>query len=310
MDDFLLILNPRAAGGRALQYRSAIERVFRDRGLDFITRLTESPGHATELTREALRAGRSGVAAVGGDGSFNEVANGFLDEAGEPMRSQAWFAPLPCGTGGDFRRSLGLPTNVIQAAARMIDTEPTSHDLGRLRFVGNDGEPAHRAFINIASFGMAGEIDLLVNDGPKWMGGRLSFYWGTLRAMRSFTPPTVRLTVDDNPTTTLQMTNIAVANGRYFGGGMQIAPPAQTNDGELDVVTVGALSVVEQLLLTPRIYGAGVLDHPEVNHQRGRRIFAEPVDPEVRVILDVDGETPGILPAEFEVLPGAIQIRG
>ena len=103
---------------------------------------------------------------------------------------------------------------------------------------------------------------------------------------------------------------MAVANGRYFGGGMMMAPEALLDDGQFDVVTIGDIRKATLLRLFSRVYKGTHLGTPKVSLRRARKIIAEPVNPEDEVLLDVDGEAPGRLPATFELLPKAIYLQG
>jgi len=286
-----------------------IEAALRHEGANFQVKVTEHSGHATTLVREALEQGAPGVAVVGGDGTFNEGLNGFWRADGTPIQTDAWFAPLPCGTGGDLRKTLNIPRNPVDAARKMIRATPTAYDCGWIQLRDRQGQDVGRAFLNIASVGMAGLVDELVNQGPKWLGGQLSFLWGSLRAMTMYKPPLVRIEIDDQPAVERRITNIAIANGKYFGGGMHIAPSADMRDGIFEVVTISALPALSQLMMISDLYGKGVMARTGVYSNRGARVKVEAVNPETEVLLDVDGETPGLLPATFEIRPGGIRIR-
>lgn len=307
---FLVVVNPRAGAGRAQALLPALGAALRHEGADFARVLTRGPGDATHRTREALRQGAPGVAVVGGDGTLNEAVNGFFDEGGELVAPGAWLGVLPCGTGGDFRKTLGLSKRPEAMVRHLMRATPRPIDVGWLRFVDHGGEPASRAFLNIASFGIGGLVDRLVNEGPKWIGGTPAFLVGTLRAMLQYRNQGVNLSVDGGPPRATRIVNLAVANGRYFGGGMMIAPRAKIDDGVFDVVGLENLSASEQLRLTRHLYAGSILGQPGVTYVRGSKIHVEPAVPGEKVLLDVDGEAPGMLPATFEIRPGAILLRG
>lgn len=310
MDDaFLLVVNLRAGAGTAERRLPELRRALEAAGARFDVALTSGPGDATRIVREALVAGTAGVAVVGGDGTLNEAVNGFFHDDGAPVARGAWLGPLPCGTGGDFRRTLGISKRIEPMVTRMCWARPRKVDVGWLTFVDDEGQPRSRAFLNIASFGLSGRVDRVVNESPKWMGGTPAFLVGTLRAMVGYRNQKVRLTLDDDAPQEVEILNLAVANGRYFGGGMKIAPRAEIDDGELDVVTL-ELTAVQSLRMTTDVYRGRHLGRPGVGYTRARRVRAEPVVPHERVLLDVDGEAPGALPATFEIMPGAILLRG
>lgn len=313
MTPITLLANPRAGAGRGGDVLPRVERALRALGAEVNVVRTTAPGDATHRTREALRAGTPGVIVVGGDGTLSEATDGFF-EGGVSLRPDAWLAPISSGTGGDFRRSLGAEDvgrgRVEELVARMWRAAVRTIDVGHLRFVGHDGAERDRMFLNIASFGVGGLVDQLVNDAPKWMGGTAAFFGGTLRALARYRPQRVRLSLDGVALPEARITNIAVCNGRYFGGGMHVAPGAQLDDGLFDVVTMHALGTRAALALAPHLYRGTHLGRAGVDHARARVVVAESIEPGEHVLLDVDGEAPGRLPARFEIKAAALCLRG
>ncbi|HYP52256.1 MAG TPA: hypothetical protein VEQ42_01880, partial [Pyrinomonadaceae bacterium] len=177
---------------------------------------------------------------------------------------------------------------------------------------------ASRYFVNVASFGMGGAVIERVkssrNDwlpaGPSWLfGGRVSFAAAALRTAVTFERPTVAVRLDGGPEARLAVANLCVANARYFGGGMKIAPEAKLNDGRFDVVAVGDLSAAEILLNSYRVYLGTHLGLREVRHALARKVALRAVSDDGEARLEVDGELAGRLPAVFEVLPAALRLR-
>ncbi|HEX5098132.1 MAG TPA: hypothetical protein VFV94_01470, partial [Polyangiaceae bacterium] len=215
----------------------------------------------------------------------------------------------PLGTGGDFRKTLELGTGLDEAVERLLTSEPRPFDLGILRVTSHTGVLETRAFVNIASFGLGGLTDRIVNAGPKWLGGKAAFYLGTLRGLIAYRNAPVRVKVDGATFLESPIVNVALANGRYFGGGMMIAPEADPRDGKLDVVALGDLTRLGTVALTQSVYSGTHLDRPYVEHTRGRVIEAEALVPGAEVLIDLDGETPGRLPLAARVAPGALWLR-
>jgi diacylglycerol kinase family enzyme len=184
MSGTVLVINPRSAGGKTErrwpQFRATILEHFGP----FEERFTRAAGDATELTRAALRDGAGLIVAVGGDGTINEVVNGFFAPGdGEvPIARDAAFGILPCGTGGDFIKSLGISKDLAAAARALRGAQARAIDVGRLSFIDNYGQPRVRHFINIASFGIGGVVDRNINQSSKVLGGTLSFAIATLKA--------------------------------------------------------------------------------------------------------------------------------
>src|SRR2546423_1652781 len=305
MGGTVLVVNPHSAGGKTERRWPELRAIIQEAYGAFEERFTRGAGDATTLTRAALEAGADLVVAVGGDGTINEVVNGFFTEKGA-VRPQASFGIVPAGTGGDFIKTLGVPRETAAAAAA-LKSAPRAIDVGRLAYVASDGKPAVRHFINIASFGISGLVDRYVNQSSKALGGKLSFALATLKAGAAYKNATVRMVLDGGIPKEGKIYNIAVANGRYFGGGMKVAPDAALDDGMFDVITMGDFGFGDLLFRGLDIYSGKHLRNPKVSVHRARRVEAEAVDG-AEVLLDVDGEAPGRLPASFELLQGALPV--
>jgi YegS/Rv2252/BmrU family lipid kinase len=303
-----LVLNPRAGAGSALRRLPAVRQALRALGIDHDVVETSAPGHAAQLTREAHADGVNIVGVMGGDGTFNEVAHAFIDADGKAVAGPE-LALIPAGTGGDYRRTLGITDSLDATLARIRDRPARAVDLGVLQVVGPDHKPSTRAFINITSFGIGGLTDRLVNEAPKWLGGQASFYLGSVRALASYRNQPVRVSVDGQPWFEGPALNVAVALGQFHGGGMKVAPDADPCDGLFDVIAIGDLSKVEALGLTSKLYSGDHLKLAKVSSTRGRLVEAHPVHAWSSVLIDMDGETPGQLPLRAEILPGAVSIR-
>jgi diacylglycerol kinase (ATP) len=303
-----VILNPAAAAGAALGKVGAIEASLRRYELPHEIVLTRTRGHAAELARAAAADGVDVIAIVGGDGTINEVMQAYVSADGEPVRGPD-LALIPVGTGGDFKRTFGLGGALDEAVARIRHGAPRAVDLGILRFAAHAGGDTVRAFVNIASFGLSGHVDALVNDSPKWLGGRASFYSATLRAMASYKNASVRIKVDGALWHEGPIVTAAIANGRYFGGGMMIAPHADPSDGRFELVLLGDLSRRELVGLTARVYRGAHLAADGVKVTSGVTVEAEAVHPWASVLVDVDGEQPGKLPLRATLARGALTFR-
>ncbi len=127
-------------------------------------------------------------------------------------------------------------------------------------------------------------------------------------AMRN-EPTRLVVQLDDSHERHLVVSNLCIANARYFGGGMKIAPDAKLTDGKFDVVGVGDLSALKIFTSAPRVYTGSHLSMPEVSHALARKVTVRPADRATEVALEVDGELPGRLPATFQIIPEALRVR-
>ncbi len=302
------MVNPRAGSGTAARKIPEIDAAFARAGVRHRIVETRAPGDATRLAREARLDGVDCIAVVGGDGTINEVGQAYLGDDGEPAPGPD-LALIPAGTGGDFRKTFELGDDVDVAVRRIVESEPRPLDLGVLSLTSDAGEKIARAFLNITSFGIGGLTDRIVNASPKWMGGKAAFFLGTLRAMVSYRNAPVIVRVDGKPCLEGPILNVAIANGRYFGGGMKIAPDADPSDGLFDVIALYDLTRAQGVGLAYKIYQGSHLGSPGVRVARGSLVEAEPAMPGGEVLIDMDGETPGRLPLTARVAPGALRIR-
>lgn len=276
----------------------------------FETRFTDAPFSASGLTRVALLSGAELVVSVGGDGTLNEVVNGFFGTDGL-VNANAALGVLMVGTGGDFRKTLGLPRDLADQVARLSEGGIRALDVGRLRLIDPQGVESRRYFHNIASFGLSGATDHAVNSlkYAKLLGGRLAFQWGMLKAMLRYRNRPVRIQIDDHFDEIISASTVAVCNGQYFGGGMRVAPHALPDDGLFDIVIVGDIGRLQLLRRVSSVYEGSHVFLDKVSVIRGRRLVASPVDTADEILIDADGEVAGRLPAIFEILPGALRVR-
>ena len=302
-----VLLNPAAGSGSAARRAPEVVRSFREAGVVAELFETKGPGDGARVVRASAEAGFDCVAVLGGDGTFNDACQAFIDERGEARPGPA-LGLIPSGTGGDFRKTFGLGTSTAEAVARIVNSPARRVDLGLLEVTSDGGTVVHRAFANIMSFGLGGLTDRLVEAGPKWIGGKGAFYLGAVRGLLAYRNAKVRVRVDGELFVESPIVNVAVANGRFFGGGMMVAPNADVADGRFDVVAIGDLTRVQTLGLTSHIYEGTHVGRPNISQTRGAVVEAESVDGG-EVLVDMDGETPGRLPLRARVAPAALELR-
>jgi len=309
----LVIANPFSASGATGKAWPRLASDLRTHFGPFQVLFTERRGDAITLATEAARNGSKLIIACGGDGTISEVANGIIN-SGKDVE----LAILPSGTGGDFRRTLKIPARGSEAAQIIRNGKTRAIDVGRATFSSRDGHQVTRHFIGVASFGISAEIikrvkrnrsQWLQTTAPKWLTGRVSFGISMMQTAVMSTSSRVIVQLDDEHERHLKVANLCIANACYFGGGMKIAPQAKLNDGNFDVVSIGDLSTAEILTNAPKLYAGAHLGMEKVAHALAKKILARPADMEEEILLELDGELPGRLPATFQIVPGALRVR-
>jgi diacylglycerol kinase (ATP) len=303
-----VIVNLHSAGGQTGVAWPAIQTALVAEFGAIQSYFTQARGHAVELTRQALQTGTTLLIVLGGDGTLNEVVNGFFDDNGRTSQPAPVLGVLLCGTGGDFGRSCELPRHWPDAIHAIKTLPPQPCDVGRLRFLQPQGGTV-RYFINVADVGVGGDLVDVVNRSPKILGGPLTFFlaglWVTFFHYRN-APLFVEL---DGQILSSQARQyfVAIANGTHFGSGMHIAPAAQLNDGIFDVVLVGDLTLPEKFYFAYKLYQGRSDELPKVRQYRGRRVTIRSPRP---VLIEADGELVGATDVECEMLPAAVQLAG
>jgi YegS/Rv2252/BmrU family lipid kinase len=307
MKNTVFIVNRNAANGSAARIWPRLAEQAAAKLGEFDVLFTERIGHATDLARQAAEEGAKLVVSVGGDGTLSEIVNGLMAPDGTPVNPETAVGQLCIGTGGDFRKSTGLPKDLELALDWLAGEKTTPIDVGRMEMTDHSGNLVVRHFANITSIGIGGDIDDRVNSTTKAFGGFFSFFWGSLMGMLHYKNQLVRLVLDDERDLgERRIFAVAVANGKFLGGGMKIAPDADHTDGLFEVVIIGDVGWGEKLTVLPKIYKGGHIPHPLIEVHRARKVVA--TSDEI-VLLDVDGEAPGRLPTTFEICPGALRFK-
>lgn len=310
----LVIVNPASADGATRDSWPKIASDLRTHFGPFTVAFTEGIGHARHLAAESAKGGAKLIVACGGDGTISEVANGILES-----NKDVELGVLPGGTGSDFRRTLRMPTNPAAAARALRDGHTRVIDAARVTFVNDSGERETRFFVNVASFGMSTEVLSRAASGeskkwipafaPRKLGSKLSYAAATLQTTLATSPIEVHVQLDEQAGRRLRVAEFCVANARYYGGAMKIAPDAKLDDGFLDVVSIGDASSFRILSNAPRLYFGAHLRMNEVTHALAKQIIARPLKKEEVVRVELDGEVVGRLPATFQVMPLALRVR-
>jgi YegS/Rv2252/BmrU family lipid kinase len=293
------IVNLHAGAGAAGKRWPAVARMIEEQLGCVAAHFTEGPGHAIALAHQLAGAGFDPLIAAGGDGTWNEVVNGVL-ASGCSVR----VGVVPLAKGGDFARTMGLagPGHAVETLAAGAVREV---DVVRVGFCGPAGEASERHFINIASFGLGAEAARRVGGWSRVLPGRARYLAAALPTLAAGRGFDMRLWVEDGAAAEFYATTVALANGRYQGGGILIAPEAAIDDGLMDVTLVERVCLAEVAGNLRLLYSGDIYSHPKVHHWRAARVRAEA---ETAAPLELDGEPVGTLPLEAEVLPRRLRL--
>lgn len=282
------IVNPVAGRGQGLARWKRIEPLAARLG-EYGVKFTEGPGDGTELARLAVKEGYDRVVSLGGDGTLNEVGNALVG-------TDAALAVIPAGTGNDWVRTTGVPTDPEAGCRLAFGGRVARMDVGVAH--------GYRYFFNAAGFGFDAEVCARVNTyGERFR--KLSYVRGVFDTLFHFTGVPVDVEIDGEKRRLDRVLLLAVGIGRYFGGGMKVFPEAEIADGLLEIAWGEDLGRLELLRLVTLIYGGNHVGHPKVRMMRGRKVTAD--SPE-QVVFQLDGDVIGHLPVSFEILPAALNV--
>ncbi|MBM4375865.1 MAG: diacylglycerol kinase family lipid kinase [Deltaproteobacteria bacterium] len=308
----LVILNPNAQGGGTGRRSADLARVIAHHLGEVDIVHTERVRHAVELAEHAADEGRATVVAVGGDGTIHEVVNGLM-RAKERGGATPRLGIVGQGTGGDFRRTLGLEHRLDRYCRAIASGKTREVDVGRASFRGHGGDDETAYFINILSVGLGGLVDRYIRESTRALGGSVTYFTATLRALARSEVGVVACRVyhhSEARDVRLSSRTIAICNGRYFGGGMEVAPMGEVDDGLFHIVSLGDAPKLEFFVRSLSIYRGKHIDHPRVEvfpcDAIELRLENERIAEEFP--LDVDGEPLGRLPLRVEMVPRALDV--
>ena len=312
----VFVINPISGGGRGLRSWPTADAFLRGHeGLpfDYSYAFTNRRNDAYRITRQAVQGGVDLVVAVGGDGTINEVVNGIMAEA---AGSSVQLGVVQAGTGSDFGRTVGVPSDVRESLARLVDGRVQTIDAGRASYErrGRAAGTGTRYFVNVAGVGFDAEVanraDRSRQGIGKVVGGNLPYLSALFTTLLRYHNQYVQLEVDGEPMAVRdKVYSVVVANCQYFGGGMRVAPDADMADGLFDVVIMGNFSKLETIRNVPRLYDGSHIYLDKVQTLRCQSLRVMPRNPRARLFVQTEGEMIGLAPASFEMVSGALRLR-
>jgi diacylglycerol kinase (ATP) len=220
--------------------------------------------------------------------------------------SSAEVATIPLGTGMDFGRTYGIPSKFDDAVRTIVTGTTRTIDVGRVSYRTWDGHDAERYVANVGSVGMSAAVAQRANGMSKALGGKATFFYALVRVFLEWQNTLVRVELEGGERREARMHDVIVANGRWHGGAMMLAPQAEPDDGLFDVVLIGDINKRDFVTTSPKIYKGTYLAHPKIDLLRARAVT---VDAPERLPIELDGEQVGTTPARFEVVPRALRVR-
>ncbi len=300
-----LIVNPKAGSGAAKSKLTKVQNQIGNYFQSWDIRKTQAAGHAQTLAKQACEEGFDIVAAIGGDGTCHEVINGMIadDKAISPKTS---LALIPAGTGSDFMKSLPTPNDPIQALQAAAFGKSRIIDVGKCIT-----QDQIRYFINVAGFGVNGEVAERSNSSSKMFGGKVSFIKATLQSSLSYKPKPVKIewqALGENQNWTGELLSCFVANGKFCGGGMNVGPDSKIDDGLADITLLSPIGPIEQLFKLRKLYNGTVHELKQAQYMQSPILKASAKQNSC-VKIELDGECGGTLPASFYILPQILPLR-
>ena len=292
----IVFVNSAAGRGQALSCQKQVQHLFESFQVPAQFVQTKSATELEAFARNAVSQGRRALLAMGGDGTFQALANAAFG-------AEVLLGVIPVGGGNDFAAALGLPTDPVKSAEAILRGTPRFVDLVRVRTAGG----RTRLYIGGGGVGLDAEAARYASGAYRWLPGRLRYIAAALRALVGFQPLEVHVDFlgSDLCPFEAKALLVAVLNSPTYGGGLRLAPDATLDDGALHVVLIEDMGIFGILGLLPRLLGTGELRTPHVKRWQTHKVRLITLKP---ALFHGDGEILGSTPLEIELVPGAVQV--
>jgi diacylglycerol kinase (ATP) len=232
---------------------------------------------------------------------MNETVDGLMRSGADTE-----LATIPLGTGMDFVRTYGISSKFDDAVRAAVGGRTRLIDVGRVTYKEWSGSDATRHVVNVGSVGMSAAVAQRANGMSKALGGKATFFYALTRVFLEWQNTDVSVRLDDGTRREGRMHDVIIANGKFHGGAMKLAPNASPDDGLFDIVLIGDITKLDFMTTAPKLYKGTYLAHPKVELLRSRSVA---IDAPERLPIELDGEQVGTTPVRFEIVPGALRIR-
>ncbi|MGV1050138.1 MAG: diacylglycerol/lipid kinase family protein [Solirubrobacterales bacterium] len=281
-----LLVNPHSAGGKTLKLLPRVEAALDARRAEFRVQRTKGIEHGIDQALAAIEGGELPVV-MSGDGLVGAVG-------GAMAGSEVPLGIIPGGRGNDLARVLGIPDEPEGAVETILAGQSRRIDVG---------EANGKRFLGIVSVGFDSEASRVANE-TRFLRGNLVYTYALVRTLIGWKPARFTIVIGEQRTRATGYF-VAVANSRAYGGGMYIAPEADLEDGEFDVVTIGEVGRLRFVANLPKVLKGTHLGEEEVSVARARRLTLEASR---AFPVYADGEHLTELPVALRVLPRALSV--
>lgn len=261
----------------------------------FITKTSKS---AEDFAEKIANSGTDYLIAVGGDGTMHEVVNGIM-QVPKKQRENLIIGLLPVGSGNDFARTLNLSGKISYLYKLISSNSVIDLDIGKIECKDLDGKDTTVYFNNIAGVGLDAEVAKRVNEGNKAYGPNVAYYSATVKSFLNYRKKQVKVSsADFNYEGNVLL--LSLANAKYFGSGLGIAPHAKINDGKMALTLAGDVSLFDYLRNVGKLRKCAYLKHPGIAYGETESMNIEPIGEPC--YIEADGELVGKLPLKVTML--------
>ena len=303
-DRWIAIVNPNAAGAKLEKDWPLIHKLLKDSDISIDARFTTHRYHAVELTVTALREGYRHIISVGGDGTLHEVVNGLFIQKEIPV-SEVTVAIIPAGSGNDWGRMYGIPSDYASAIEIIRNQKTILQDIGKITYT-DSGVRSAQYMVNVAGVGLDASICKHCNHAKnKGKSSRLSYIKASFVALFFRKSINSEIVIDNKTLYKGKIFSTALGVGRYSGGGMKQLPDALCDDGLLNIMVAKSLPKVKFITHFKKLFSGGIYSIREVLHDTFRHLE---IRSDVDELIEVDGEIVGTTPLEMDVIPCALRV--
>lgn len=302
--DWFVLVNPNAGSGKGRKDWDHISRILDKNGFSFTQHYTKHKYHAVDLVSQTIESGTDRVIVVGGDGTLNEAVNGIFAQK-KVLPHEVILGMIPVGTGNDWGRMFQIPSKYEDAISVLKEGKTFKQDVGIIRYSEKEGQKS-RHFINIAGLGFDAKVVQKANrQKDQGKGGALLYFLNIFNTLMSYKSTHVSIQIDGNRVLEDRVLTMSLGIGKYSGGGMLQTPNAKPDDGLIDLTVIKEMGKLRVIASLKKLYDGTILKHPRVDGFSGKVIHIKSDPP---IYTEVDGESLGLTPAEFEILPGSLQV--